>query len=376
MDFSNAKLELEAVLNTLVDGVVIINGRGDMRLFNPASERIFGYRPDEVLGCNVDMLMPEPFHSAHDGYLAAYSATGEKKIIGIGREVQGRRKDGSVFPMDLAVGETRIDGAAVYIGIIRDLTRRYAQKQKYDQLQEEHFHLSRVAAMNEMGSAIAHELNQPLSASINYMETARLLLSRGDEALADRITQALSRSIEQTHRASDIIARMRGFIERGEVEKENCAIEDTVRTAVRLAFLSPDKQNIEMHLEFQNNLPNVQINNIQVQQVLVNLIKNAREAMAQSDRRRLNILAYVAACGTFVTVEVRDTGHGLTPEEQANLFVPFASNKSNGLGVGLSISQSIISHHGGQIWAQDNAEDGASFFFTLPVAQTSEKADR
>jgi len=363
-----AEIELEAVLDTLVDGVVIINAIGTMRLFNPACVKIFGYDPFEVLGQNVKMLMPEPFHSEHDGYLKSYSDTAEKKIIGIGREVKGKRKDGSVFPMDLAVGETRLEGEPIFVGIIRDLTERHKQQQKYDELQEEHFHLSRVSAMNEMGSAIAHELNQPMAASMNYMETIKLLLARGGDVDKDKLTDITTRAIEQTYRASEIISRMRGFIERGDVEKEPSSLKEVIETAKRLAFLSFDSQNISINIDIADKLPDVFVNSVQIQQVLVNLMKNACEAMMDSDVKRLDILAQ-AISDDHVEIQVKDTGHGLSDADIENLFVPFSTSKSEGMGVGLSISQSIVTHHEGQIWARKNKPKGSVFHFTLPIAQ-------
>lgn len=369
MDSSQSEIEFEAVLNTLVDGVVIINGAGIMRLFNQACVNIFGYDPEDVIGQNVKMLMPEPFHSAHDNYLSSYADTGTKKIIGIGREVKGRRKDGSVFPMDLAVGETRLNGDPLYVGIIRDLTARNAQQKKYNQLQEDHFHLSRVAAMNEMGSAIAHELNQPLAASINYLETARILLGQDKEIDKLKLLDITSRAIEQTHRASDIIARMRGFIEKGDVEKKPTVLKNVIETASRLAFLSFKRQNITLNIDVPNDLPLVFINDVQIQQVLVNLIKNACEAMSGSDKKELSIIAQMESCGKMIVVQIKDTGHGLSEADVETLFVPFASKKKGGMGVGLSISQSIIAHHGGQIWACQNESQGSVFHFTMPISE-------
>jgi len=367
MDSQEAQIEFEAVLQTLVDGVIIINKVGIMSLFNPACVNIFGFSEDEVLGQNVKMLMPSPFHEEHDEYISAYKKTGDRKIIGIGREVRGRRKDGTIFPMDLAVGETRLDGEPIFVGIIRDLSAKYDTKKKYDQLQQEHFHLSRVAAMNEMGSAIAHELNQPLAASANYIETVKLLLGRGGDLDTDKLLMILTKASEQTNRASEIVSRMRGFIERGEVEKQECNLRELIDSAVRLAFLSFDNQDMVLSVDVSSNLPPVFVNNIQIQQVLVNLIKNACEAMFDSERKALHISSQRNGNG-LVEVMIADTGHGLSESDMESLFVPFSSGKSDGMGVGLSISQSIISHHGGQIWARQNKPQGTVFHFTLPLS--------
>jgi len=367
MERLKTEIGLEAVLDTLVDGVIIIDAVGTMRLFNPACIEIFGYDPADVLGQNVKMLMPEPFHSGHDGYLRSYNETHHRKIIGIGREVKGRRKDGEIFPMDLAVGEVNLHGAPLFVGIIRDLTSRHEQETKYRLLQEEHFHLSRVSAMNEMGSAVAHELNQPMAASINYLETAKLLLARDGDVDKEKLLDITSRAIEQTHRASDIISRMRGFIEKGDVEKSANDLSEVIETARRLAFLTFDQQHIEVRIDVPTSLPKVFINSIQIQQVLVNLMKNACEAMSESELKLLDISAHLGSCGTMIEVQVSDTGRGLSEQDIETLFVPFSSGKSEGMGVGLSISQSIVTHHDGQIWATPNTPVGAIFHFTLPV---------
>jgi len=269
MERLKTEIGLEAVLDTLVDGVIIINGLGTMRLFNPACTEIFGYDPSEVLGQNIKMLMPEPYHSGHDG---------------------------------------------------------------------------------------------PMAASINYLETAKLLLARDGDLDKEKLLDITSRAIEQTHRASDIISRMRGFIEKGDVEKSANDLTEVVETARRLAFLTFDQQNIEVRVDVPASLPKVFINSIQVQQVLVNLMKNACEAMSDSDPKLLDILAVMGSCGTMIEVQVKDTGRGLSDQDIETLFVPFSSGKSEGMGVGLSISQSIVTHHDGQIWATPNTPAGTMRF--------------
>lgn len=373
MENHDAEIEFEAVLNTLVDGVIIIDAVGTMRLFNPACTKIFGYEANEVVGKNVKMLMPEPYHGEHDQYLKSYGNTKVKKIIGIGRDMTGLKKNGATFPMDLSVGESSLNGRALYVGVIRDLTERHKRKFEYDHLQEEYFHLSRVSAMNEMGSAIAHELNQPLAASINFMETMRLLLLGGTDFDHEKLLKANSRAIEQAVRASEIIKRMREFIERGDVTKTSCSLEEIIQTAIRLAFLSFKSQQVIVDISLEPDLPPVFVNSIQIQQVLVNLMKNACEAMMDREEKRLEIMAQIASCGKQIEVQIKDTGHGLTDQDIEKLFVPFSSTKSEGMGIGLSISQSIISYHGGQIWARKNEPTGSVFHFTLPIASPGER---
>jgi len=365
------KIEPEVVLDALVDGAIMIDASGTISLFNNACKRLFGYSSDEVIGGNVKMLMPQPYQREHDGYLKAYSETGVKKIIGIGREVKGLKKDGSQFPMDLSIAETQIDGKPVFIGIVRDLTRRHAQQRKYDKLQKEHFHLSRVSSMNEMGSAIAHELNQPLAASINYLDTVLLLLNRNEEIDRDELSNIASRAAEQAQRASEIISRMRQFIERGDTEKTAVDLKSVVETAKRFSLFGFDGDDITLKMDIPETLPMVLINSIQIQQVFVNLIRNACEAVIGRQERLIEITAEVASCGEMIDVKIQDTGHGLSKSTIETLFVPFSSKKAGGMGIGLSISQSIINHHGGEIWATKNEPNGSVFHFSLPIAESA-----
>jgi len=367
MAIDKFQIEFETLLSTLVDGVIIINAKGEVQLMNPAAETIFGYPHAEVIGQNVKMLMPEPYESEHDGYIDAHLKTGIKKIIGIGREVEGRRKDGSIFPMELSVGKTMLDGEPLFVGVTRDLSTRYERQREYETLKEQHYHLSRVSAMNQMGSAIAHEINQPMAASLNYMETAKILIDRGEAIDTVKLSAILEDAIEQTERATEIVSRMRRFIQSGEGQREPLRVETIVESSIKLAFLGIDRSAIKLTHNFDQPLPPVEVDNVQIQQVLINLVKNACEAMEGTAQKSLAISAKVADCGNFVEIAVHDTGHGLSEGDAMSLFVPFASSKSTGLGVGLSISQSIVTQHGGQLWYSPNKPQGSIFYFTVPI---------
>lgn len=368
MPIAEAQIELDAVLNTLVDGVIIIDEKGIVQLFNPACEKIFGYTPDEVIGKNVNMLMPDPFHSEHDQYLKNYLTTHERKIIGIGRKVNGISKNGSIVHIDLAVGETKLNSNSIFIGVIRDLTEQDRQQEKYETLQQQHFHLSRVSAMNEMGSTIAHELNQPMTAAINYLEAGKIMLDQAGPVDKEKIINTLNSAIDQTSRASEIISRLRKFIRTGDLEREFVEVKPCLEAAVGLALISFKHLDIEVNYEIEPRLPKVYVNSIQVQQVMVNLIRNACQALENAEHRRLTVSARKTRDRKFVELCVADTGTGINSEIQKLLFTPFSSNKTDGMGVGLSISHSIITNHGGQIWADRNEPEGARFHFTLPTS--------
>lgn len=362
---------LTDVMNTLVDAAIVINSDGEIQLINPAGEAIFGYPAEALLGRNVTVLMPEPYHSEHDGYLEGYLNTGEKKIIGIGRDVQGRRRNGEVFPMNLAVGEMEGTGSPLFIGIIRDLTDQHRREAEFDALQARHFHLSRVAAMNEMGAAIAHEINQPLAATANYIETAKILASRTtglDTALAPVLAQAL----DQNKRAAEIISRMRTFIERGDVNFGIVDLEQALDDSLSLSLSKFRDAGIKVERRIDPDATTVRGDVIHIQQVLVNLVRNGCEAMADSPTKKLRItVARDDEHADMVRVSLADTGVGLAPDILPDLFTAFTSTKRGGLGVGLSISRSIVRAHGGRIWAAQHDGGGAIFSFTLPLCPAS-----
>ncbi len=360
-----AGARFRGVIETIVDGVIIIDAEGSIRLYNPACQRIFGYSEAEVLGQNVKLLMPPPYHEEHDGYLAHYRRTGERRIIGIGREVVGRRKDGSTFPMDLSVGEIREGGETAFIGIIRDISERHLAQRRMAQLQSELVHVARLSAMGEMASTLAHELNQPLTAVTNYVQSARHMLGAPDRFTAQRIAEIMDKAVEQTIRAGQIIRRLREFIRKGETDRAIADLNQIVREAAALSLVGAREQGIEVKIDLANDLPPVLIDQVQIQQVLLNLVRNGVEALQQVQDRRLTISTRCSGDGAVV--RVADSGPGLSPEVAAHLFQPFVTTKANGTGIGLSISRSIVEAHGGQLTAETAAEGGVAFQFTLPA---------
>lgn len=364
----STRSELQAVLDTIVDGVIMIDDTGIIERYNPACRQIFGYPSDEVIGQNVSFLMPESYQSEHDQYISNYKSTHKPKIIGIGREVSGRRKDGSVFPMYLSVGELPRDEGRGFVGIIRDLTHRYEQQEQYEALQQAHFHLSRVSAMDQMGSTIAHELNQPLTAVMNYTEAGLALLERqANDVSPARLQNIMQKASEQAKRAAKILSRLRKFIETGDMDKRIQPLSPIIETAIDLIIPSFKNDGITHQVEISDSLPDALVNDVQIQQVLVNLIRNACEAMQGQDSKRLLVKCFQPDSNSL-QVTITDSGIGMSDDQYANLYEPFSSTKTTGLGVGLSISRSIIAHHEGRIWAEPNLPQGTSFHLTLPVA--------
>ena len=342
--------------------MVVIDIRGIMQSFSAAAERLFGYSPDEVIGKNVSMLMPSPYREQHDGYLERYLRTGERRIIGIGRVVVGERKDGSTFPMELSVGEMKSGKDRFFTGFIRDLSERQKTESRLQELQSELVHISRLTAMGEMASTLAHELNQPLSAISNYLKGSRRLLEANTDERSSMMRDALDKAAEQALRAGQIIRRLRDFVARGESERRVENITKLVEEASALALVGAKDQAIRVRFRFDPSVELVLADKIQIQQVLLNLMRNAVEAMQDSAKREL-LLAAAPAENDMVRVTVADTGSGIAPDVASQLFQPFVTTKQQGMGVGLSICRTIVESHGGQIWAEPNPGGGTVFQF-------------
>ena len=357
---------LRSILETVPDAMLVIDDHGGILLFSTAAERLFGYTANEVNGLNVSMLMPPPYREAHDSYLTRYLTTGERRIIGIGRVVVGLRKDGGTFPMELQVGEVRAEGHRMFTGFVRDLTERQRTDERLQELQAGLLHASRLRSMGQMAAALAHELNQPLTANANYLKAAQRLADAPQPDLA-RIRQALDLAAQQTVRSGEIIRRLRGFVARGEVERRPEVMGKLIEEASALALVGAKEHGVRVDLGLGTVVPVVEVDRVQIQQVLLNLMRNAMEAMEQSPRRELSVR--VGTADRMVQVSIVDTGPGVAPEVVAQLFQPFITTKAEGMGIGLSVCRTIIEAHGGRLWMEPNPDGGSLFHFTVPVAE-------
>ncbi len=485
-----------AILDTAVDGIITIDEQGCIQSANKAAERIFGYPESEIIGKNVSVLMPPPYGAKHDDYLRRYLQTGEKRIIGIGREVSGRRKDGTVFPVDLAVGEIHVRGRRLFTGVLRDITQRkrtqsalMESERKFRSLIETagsaivvlapnhrvlewndeaeriygykrdeilgkdyfaHFlppevrdavatdieevlrgkrtmgfenaivsrdgrrhdmlwnvsrvvdaegrptgvmaigqdvterkrleqeaqrrlhelaHVSRSQSISEVASGLAHEINQPLTAIISYAEACRLILGR-DEVDAELLRRSLVDIVKQGERASEIINRLRDFVRRDQIAREPVDLNALVRGALELLRHELAVHGVQVQLALEERLRPVRASRVQIEQVLFNLVRNAIDAMSASAVRELEIhTAMMRGENPALAVAVSDTGEGLAPDTLESLFDPFFSTKPGGMGLGLSISRSIVEAHGGRIWAVAREDGGTTFRFTLPFEE-------
>ncbi len=354
------------LLATAVDGIIVIDEKGIAQVYNPACQRLFGYAAEEVIGHNVNMLMPSPYHEEHDSYLKHYRSTGEKRIIGIGREVIGRRKNGSTFPFHLSVGEGALNGKKIFVGIIHDLTNLAGTRKRLNEVQSELLHVSRLSDMAQMVAALAHELNQPLAAIMNYIKAAKRTLSSVQSPQQAKAEELIDKAANQTGRAGKIIRRLRDFIEKRDSAREEEDINAVLREAIELGLVGAAESGVNVQVDLMADPPPVTMDRVQIQQVVLNLIRNSVDAMRSVERRSLSVTSCTNEPG-FIEIAVSDTGPGLPPEVAEKLFQPFVTTKDDGMGVGLAICQSIVGAHDGEIWAKPNSEGGVVFGFKLPT---------
>jgi two-component system sensor kinase FixL len=364
---------LASILDTVPDGIVTIDERGTIESFSPAAARLFGYSADDVIGENVSILMPESYRAQHDHYMQRYRLTGEKHIIGTTRTVVGQRADGTTFPMELSVGETRLGDRRIFTGFIRDITERQGAERRLQELQAELLHVSRLSAMGQMSSALAHELNQPLTAIMNYGKAAMRTLEQLDDPRTAKVLQLIGKAVDQTTRAGNIIRNLRGFVEKRDASRRHENLSKIVEEAIALGLVGSADANVKVTVELDSGMPAVLVDKVQIQQVLINLIRNAMEAMQAVSTRRLTVRSAVSDRG-FARVTISDTGPGLPKAVADRLFQPFVTTKEQGMGIGLTICQAIVEAHGGRIWSEPNPGGGVAFHFQLPLSAQAAEA--
>jgi two-component system sensor kinase FixL len=366
-----SEAHLRSILATVPDAMVVIDARGHILSFSAAAEKMFGFAEAEVLGENVSMLMPSPDRERHDGYLDHYRATGERRIIGIGRVTTARHRDGRSFPIELSVGEAWIGADRIFTGFIRDLTERQRTELRLQDIQSELAHVGRVSEMGTLASALAHELNQPLTAVANYCEAARDLLAETPDAVTlAMVREALDDAARQSVRAGEIVRRLRDFISHGATERRVEPLPRLINEANALALLGTREHGVDVQLRLDPQADRVLVDRIQVQQVLVNLIRNAIDAMAEA-RLRMLVIRSAALTDGMIRISVEDSGGGIDEQVAAQLFQPFVTSKATGMGIGLSICRTIVEAHGGRIWFEPNPRgSGTIFHFTLQDAGT------
>ncbi|WP_293883824.1 PAS domain S-box protein [Sphingomonas sp.] len=362
---------LRSILATVPDAMIVMDELGTVSSFSAAAEQLFGFAEHEVVGRNVNMLMPAADRSDHDSHLSTYVKTGVRHIIGSVRNVTAMRRSGETFPIELAVGEVSISGERIFTGFIRDVTTRHESETKMKELQSELVHVSRVSAMGTMASTLAHEINQPLTAIANYLETARAMIGESADQQLGEIGEAIELAAAQSLRAGNIVRRLRAFVDGGETSFELEPLDDLVREASSLGLIGAHEAGVTVNIDIASGFNHVRVDRIQIQQVIVNLIRNALQSMQGTVSKELSIVASLDD-PSWVKISVVDTGTGIEPGVRTRLFEAFATTKENGMGLGLSICRTIVEAHGGRIWADAVEGGGTAFNFCIPLAETAD----
>lgn len=490
IDSQHTSAYLDALLSAVVDAIIEIDEMGAILRFNLAAEKMFGYATEEILGKNVNLLMAEPYHHEHDGYLRNYRETGEAKIIGIGREGFARHRDGHSFPVDISVGEIRHKAGRTFVGILRDTSSRkeaenklreqeerlrlifentptailiadlngniqdandaaqrllgyaagelsslafydithpddiqksmmhfeqmaqgelqeYQVRKRYlhkngstvqgllhsgvihnangvphmvvaeiedrtgrmraeresQELRERLNHVARVGAMGEMATGIAHELNQPLTAISSYANASQRFMATGKETEAHN---ALGKIVKQAERGGEIIQRLRNHLRRDESQIETIDCNRLIKEVTQLAEVEIRERDLHLRLDLSPDPAYVRADSIQIQQVILNLIRNAGEAMREVSVGE-EITVTCSRNLNQIAIQVSDSGPGISDGLLGKIFEPFYSSKPDGMGMGLALSQTILKAHGGKISCRNNRYGGATFIIDLPA---------
>jgi two-component system, LuxR family, sensor kinase FixL len=361
LDRRKSDSRLLAVLDTVVDAVITIDEKGIMQSFNRAAERIFGFQAGEVLGRNVNMLMPEPYHSEHDRYLDNYLTTGVKKIIGIGREVTGRRKDGTTFPMELAVSETWVGDQRIFTGIIRDITeRREAEMEREALITELEM---KNAEMERFTYTVSHDLKSPLITIRGFLGHLEKDMAAGNEKRVKEDIGHIQVAVVRMQTLLDELLTLSrvGRISnpRKEIDMGELAREAAAQVGGRIA-------EGKVEVVIAPDLPTVEADSPRIYEVLQNLVDNAVKFMGDQPHPRVEI--GVQDGGEETIFFVRDNGIGIDPRYHQKIFGLFErlDADTDGTGIGLSLVKRIIEVHGGRIWLESEPGQGSTFFFTLP----------
>jgi len=364
--------ELQALLDAAVDGIVVIDHAGSIQSFNRAAQGLFGYLSEEVVGRNVSVLMTDEDCATHDAHLARYLESRVPHIIGKGREVTARRKDGTVFPASLSVGLVTGENPPRFVGFIHDITAQRQTDTEAHRLQDRLMHVSRLATVGEMASGIAHELNQPLAAIATYAHACDRLLGIPDPEI-DEVRVALKQIAEQAVRAGDIIRKLRSLAKTEESQRTAVDVNAVIEELTDLIQSDAKAHGVQYWRELAPNLPKVVLDRSQIQQVVLNLVRNALEALALGQLNTAQILI-TTRCNRDGDVEiaVRDTGPGVDSVLVHKIFDPFCSTKPTGTGLGLPISRTIVRTHGGALEYQPNIPAGACFIVKLPAIRTDQ----
>lgn len=356
-----------------VNAMILVDARGLLVLVNPQTEKLFGYSQAELTGQPVEILVPESSRANHPAQRGKFFANPSIRAMGAGRDLFARRKDGTEFPVEIGLNPLETNEGLLVLGSIVDITERKRAEEKARRHLAELAHAGRLSSVGEMFSELAHEINQPLAAAANYARACVRCAESDTAATREQLLDWMKKAASQAERASDIVKRIGTFVKKDRsvwLELSiNRLIENVIALPTLLHSFTDAGTRTAVRLELEQTLPAIFADKVQIEQVLANLIRNAVEAMEgmPDGQRRLTVKSEL--CDGMIQVSVSDTGHGISPEQQVQLFNPFFTTKPEGMGLGLSISRSIIETHRGRMFAKLNSDGGATFVFQLPVGR-------
>ena len=361
--------KLNSIFNASVEGIITIDMSNLIVSANAAVETIFGYKPVELVGCSINKLMPSSPKTVND-----YSLPNKIEHIGQIQEVEGIHKNGSMVPLDLSVAEFSIDNAYYFANIVRDVSLRKHREQQDKEHLDELAHVTRLGLMGEMASGIAHEVNQPLSAISSYTQVSLNLVNTENPDLI-KLTEILYKTQQQALRAGRIVHRMREFVKSHSKHRSTTNVNTLIHDAVGLCIAELKQHCIKLTFELENNLPAIYVDHIQIEQVIINLIRNSVDALQNlpaKQQRQLSIHSRLTL-NDAIQVRVKDNGPGLDAEQQQQILTPFYTTKADGMGMGLSISRSLVEAHEGTLHFNSQPGKGTAFYFTLPIRRKSDE---
>ena len=369
----NSELEAEnqQILNAIEEGIIGIDSEARVSFINPSAERITGWATADIIGEPLQTL------PIFQGVSIGQEPVLLKRALQAGQVTHSdmeliRTREGKVLPVELTLSARREGGAVL---VLRDISLWLEHEEMLRRAREEmesqrqHLaHMERLSSSGEMAAGIAHEVNQPLTALVNYAQVGRRLLDRGGVD-RDKLVDLLEKINTQAVRASEVIKQLRGYVKKPDAGRRPVDLNALLQEVVTLAEVDSRINDVPIHLEFESGLPPINVEVVQIQQVALNLLRNAMEAMQGASDKQHGVVVRTAVESGYVCFFVIDRGHGVSTEVEQQLFRPFFTTKSSGMGVGLSICQSIVQTHAGEIGYRPNAEGGSTFYCRLPPAE-------
>jgi len=337
-------------------------------LVNTQAERLFGYSRAELIGQDVEMLVPERFRGAHSGFVTDSFSAPQSRAMGAGRELLGCRKDGTEFPVEIALNPIQSTEGLLVLIAIADLTARRQAEMEAKELRGNLAHAGRVTLLGQLASALAHELSQPLGAILRNAETAEIML-QGSSPDLEELRSIVTDILRDDQRAGQVIDRLRSLLKRGSLDLQPIELSSVIAEVLSLVHADAAARHVKLAYSATPDLPLVRGDRVHLQQVVLNLLVNAMDALegCAPDQRCLEVRAH-RTDATTCEVRVSDNGPGLPGDALERLFEPFFTTKAKGMGMGLAVSKTIIESHKGRLWAENRPAGGACFCFTLPVA--------